>query len=84
MQTDDEYSPTSAQLVDVESSLWGIDKLSSDCDISRHPFCTPVGCLLTRDPRVAPHITPYACERGQIGDKCCHYYKYAHATKPWI
>ena len=31
-------------------------------------FCGPNGCLLTNDSRVAPHITPYACERGHIGE----------------
>ncbi len=62
------FPPNAAQLVDVESSLMGIDKLASDCDSSKHPFCGPNGCLLTKDPRVAPHITPYACERGHLGD----------------
>lgn len=60
-----EYPPNSALLVDVESSLWGIDKLASDCDTAKHPLCGPNGCLLTNDSRVAPHITPYACERGK-------------------
>ena len=63
-----QYPPNAALLVDVESSLWGIDKLSSRCDGLKHPFCGPHGCLLTKDPRVAPHITPYACERGQADD----------------
>jgi hypothetical protein len=63
-----QYTPNAAQLVDVESSLWGIDKLASKCDSSKHPFCGPNGCLLTKDPRIAPHSTPYACERGHIGD----------------
>ena len=63
-----EYPPNAALLVDVESSLWGIDKTSSRCDKAKHPFCTPSGCLLTRDSRVGPHITPYACERGHVGD----------------
>ncbi|XWV25174.1 hypothetical protein QJ856_gp0598 [Tupanvirus deep ocean] len=63
-----QYPPNAALLVDVESSLWGIDKLSSRCDSAKHPFCGPNGCLLTKDPRVAPHITPYACERGHNGE----------------
>jgi hypothetical protein len=63
-----EYPPNAALLVDVESSLWGLDKLSSKCDSAKHPFCGPSGCLLTKDPRVAPHITPYACERGHLGE----------------
>ncbi|BCS83080.1 hypothetical protein QLL95_gp1043 [Cotonvirus japonicus] len=62
-------NPSSAQLVDVESSLRGIDKLASRCDSAKHPFCAPNGCLLTNDPRVPPHITPYACERGHAGDR---------------
>lgn len=65
-----QYPPNSALLVDLESSLRGIDKLSSKCDVSKHPFCGPNGCLLTKDPRIAPHITPYACERGRDGDNC--------------
>jgi hypothetical protein len=63
-----EYPPNAALLVDIESSLWGLDKLSSKCDQSRHPFCSSNGCLLTKDPRVAPHITPFACERGHVGE----------------
>ena len=63
-----EYPPNAALLADMESSLWGLDKLSSKCDSSKHPFCGPNGCLLTKDPRVAPHITPYACERGHVGE----------------
>lgn len=62
------FPQNAAQLVDVESSLWGIDKLSSRCDSAKHPFCGPNGCLLTRDPRIAPHTTPYLCERGRAGD----------------
>lgn len=62
-----QYQPQ-ASLVDIESSLMGIDKLSSKCDSSKHPFCGPNGCLLTNDPRISPHITPYACERGHDGD----------------
>lgn len=61
------YNP--AYLVDVESSLWGLDKISSKCDTSKYPFCAPNGCLLTKDPRVPAHITPYACERGYAGEK---------------
>lgn len=63
-----EYPPNPALLVDIESSLWGIDKLSSKCDKAKYPFCGPTGCLLTKDPRIAPHITPYACERGRAGE----------------
>jgi hypothetical protein len=63
-----QYPQNAASLVDVESSLWGIDKLASKCDSAKHPFCSPNGCLLTKDPRVPPHITPYACERGHVGD----------------
>ena len=64
----EQYPSNAASLVDVESSLWGIDKLASRCDTTKHPFCGPHGCLLTNDPRIAPHITPYACERGHNGD----------------
>ena len=61
-------SPNPALLVDVESSLWGIDKLSSDCHETKHPFCAKTGCLLTKDPRIGSHITPFACERGKAGE----------------
>lgn len=57
-----------ASLVDVESSLMGIDKLESDCDNTKYPFCRSTGCLLTNDSRVIPHMTPYACEWGKFGD----------------
>lgn len=61
----DRLPPMNAvDLVDVESSLWGIDKRASRCDHLKHPGCHPYGCLETRDPRVPSHITPYACERG--------------------
>jgi len=63
-----EYLPGSALLVDIESSLMGLDKISSNCDIDKHPFCGPKGCLLASDPRIQPHITPYACERGRQGE----------------
>lgn len=63
-----QYPPNGALLVDVESSLWGLDKINSKCDKAKHPFCGPYGCMLTRDPRIAPHITPYACERGHRGE----------------
>lgn len=61
------YPPNGALLVDVESSLLGMDKTASECTRAKHPFCGPSGCLLTKDPRVAPHITPYACEWGRTG-----------------
>lgn len=61
--------PVGQAKVDVESSLWGLDKVASKCDTSKHPLCGPSGCLLTNDPRLGPHITPYACERGQSGDR---------------
>ena len=32
------YPPTSAQLVDVESSLWGIDKTASNCYQDQYVF----------------------------------------------
>lgn len=62
------FEKNAAQLVDIESSLWGIDKLASDCDSAKHPFCAPNGCLLTNDPRIAPFSTPFLCDRGRVGD----------------
>lgn len=63
-----EYPPNPALLVDVESSLMGLDKIASKCDSAQYPFCASNGCLLTNDPRIPPHVTPYACERGHTGD----------------
>lgn len=63
-----QYPTNPISLVDIESSLMGLDKLSSKCDSAKYPFCGPNGCLLTNDPRIAPHITPYACERGRVGE----------------
>jgi hypothetical protein len=57
-------NPGAVGLVDVESSLWGLDKLSSKCDSMQHPFCGPAGCLLTKDSRVPFNRNPLACERG--------------------
>lgn len=56
-------------LVDVESSLWGLDKTASDCNEAQYPFCASRGCLVNNDPRISAHITPYACERGHDGEK---------------
>src|SRR3990172_6306494 len=64
-----EHHPQSALLVDIESSMWGLDKLASRCDAAKHPFCGPSGCLLTSDPRVGSHIPPYACSWGHTGDR---------------
>jgi len=61
------FPRNTASLVDIESSMWGLDKLASNCDAAKHPFCGPSGCLLTSDPRVGPHMTPYVCERGLDG-----------------
>lgn len=62
-----ERHPNAVQLVDIESSLWGLDKLASNCDTAKHPFCSDSGCILTADPRVAPHITPNSCSWSHIG-----------------
>ncbi|MEM0354150.1 MAG: hypothetical protein QXW79_01075 [Thermoplasmata archaeon] len=62
------FASNAGLLVDVESSLRGLDKVSSSCNGAKHPFCGTNGCLLTVDPRVPPHTTPYACERGKIGE----------------
>lgn len=63
-----QYPPNAVLLVDVESSLRGIDKFASRCDSTKHPFCGPNQCLVTKDSKIAPHITPYACERGYEND----------------
>lgn len=63
-----QYPPNAALLVDIESGLRNLDKLTSKCDVAKHPFCGPSGCLLADDPKIAPHITPYACERGHVGE----------------
>lgn len=56
-------------LVDVESGLWGLDKVASRCDSAKLPFCGPSGCLLSGDPRIAPHMPPFVCDWGHQGDK---------------
>ncbi|RZK25201.1 MAG: hypothetical protein EOO43_06125 [Flavobacterium sp.] len=61
------YPDNSLSLVDVESSLWGIDKLSSECDMFKHPFCKKTGCILTSDSRIPTNAPPYLCERGGYG-----------------
>ncbi len=63
-----EYSKDQVSRVDAESSLRGMDKLASKCNISKHPFCTSNGCLLTNDVRIPPNITPYIHERGYPGE----------------
>ena len=55
-------------LTDIESSLQGRDKSLSRCDSFKYPLCGNKGCLLTTDPRIPQHSTPYACERGKQGD----------------
>lgn len=60
---------TIGNLVDVESSMWGLDRPSSLCNSKQYPFCASSGCLLTSDPRIPTHITPYASDRGHRGDK---------------
>lgn len=62
-----EYRPQSASLVDIESSMWGLDKVSSRCETAKHPFCGPSGCMLTNDARVPSYMPPFACERGPQG-----------------
>lgn len=64
-----DHLPNGALLVDVESSLRGIDRIESKCDSAKYPFCEATGCLLTNDPRVSPHMTPYACDWGHAGEK---------------
>lgn len=59
-----EYPKNTAQLVDIESALMGRDHLSSKCDTFKHPFCAENGCLLSSDPRIGPHVTPYASNWG--------------------
>lgn len=54
-------------LVDIESSLWGIDRLSSECDKFKQPFCWKTGCISTGDPRAPANLTPYLCDRGVNG-----------------
>jgi len=55
-------------LIDIESSLWGIDRISSDCDEYQYPYCEKNGCLVTGDNRIPPHTVVYACDRGYEGD----------------
>lgn len=63
-----DYSKDQVSRVDTESSLRGMDKIASKCDIAKHPFCAMNGCLLTNDVRAPPNITPYIYERGYTGE----------------
>jgi hypothetical protein len=56
---------TVGDMTDIESSLKGIDKIASHCDIAKHPNCTQLGCLTTNP---INYISPYAYERGQDGE----------------
>jgi len=64
-----QYPPNSMLLVDVESSLWGLDKLASSCDQAKYPYCGPNGCLLNDDPRIPPNLDPLACSWKHIDDR---------------
>lgn len=63
----DNRSQNPLSLVDVESSLWGIDRLSSDCDKFKQPFCKKIGCITTYDQRAPPNAQPVLCDRGGYG-----------------
>lgn len=64
-----QYPPAGISLVDVESSLWGLDKILSRCDQSKYPLCGPNGCLVNGDPRIPRHMTPFACSWGHDSDR---------------
>lgn len=57
-------------IVDVESSLMGLDRVQSRCEGGRYPLCSENGCLINRDGRIPTNDTPYVFDRnvatGQI------------------
>ncbi len=61
--------PQYNQLIDIESSLMGLDRPSSNCNNNQYPLCASNGCLLTNDNRIPQFTTPYVCERGRDGEK---------------
>lgn len=63
-----EYPMRPYDRIDIESSMMGLDRLESNCDSTKLPFCGSNGCMLPGDPRIGPHITPYVSERGGPGD----------------
>lgn len=54
-----------SSLIDMESSLLGLDKLASNCNIAKYPHCSALGCMVTNNHE---YNNPYACERGHTGD----------------
>jgi hypothetical protein len=50
-------------IVDVESSLMGLDRVKTRCEGGRYPLCNQNGCLINRDSRIPQNDTPYILER---------------------
>ena len=62
-RADKNFPANGIALVDVESELKGINRINSRCNESKHPYYDSEHIIRTNDPRLPPHITPYACER---------------------
>lgn len=57
-------------LVDVESSMLGLDRIASNCNEAQYPLCNKTtGCLLTNDPRTQGNVNPLACSWGRPGER---------------
>lgn len=55
-------------LVDIESSLFGYDRIASNCNEAQYPLChKTTGCLLTNDKRTLGNVNPLACSWGRPG-----------------
>jgi hypothetical protein len=50
-------------LVDIESELKLLNRINTNCNNFKHPFCETGNCIGTFDPNLPPYTTPWACER---------------------
>lgn len=57
------HLPGSLQLVDVESELWGLTRINSECTDFKFPNCGAGSCIDTFDRNLPGYISPWACER---------------------
>lgn len=63
------HSHQVADMVDIESSLRGMDKIHSKCDEHKHPYCGPHGCLLRKRSNTAHRTNPHIYSRGKPGQR---------------
>ena len=61
-QTNGNYD--SSRLVELDSSLRGLDRVYNKCNSSMYPMCSPNGCMMANDSKIPPYNSPYLAERG--------------------